>query len=68
MLGIESHVTVTDVAVGGRDMSPFIIGHGFLGRDHEGESEVNDQNETHKKEGVLFDELHRGMRQRFSES
>ena len=59
MLGIESHVAVADVAVGRRDMCLFVVGHGFLGRDHEGEGEVNDQNETHKKEGVLFDELHR---------
>ncbi len=59
MFGIETHVAIADVAIGSWDMGSFIIGHGLLGRDHEGEDEVREENKEYKKDGVLFDELHR---------
>lgn len=59
MLGVEAHIAIAHVAVGGGDVGLFIVGHRLLSGDIEREDEVEEQHPSHQECRIFFDPFHR---------
>lgn len=59
MLGIEPHIAIADIAVGGGDMGLFVESRRFLSRDEQRDDAVESEESEEYPGGVPFHEMHR---------
>lgn len=68
MFWIETHIAKTDIAIGSRDMSAFVIDHRLLTGDDQRECKMKKEDTCYDTEGMFFQKIHKRRYEKLGEN